>query len=359
MIGPFLPTLLSLVLAAGIVVSSPPAFADALQQAQQLMKQGRFEEALQQTERILRNQPRDAQARFAKGLILTEMNRPDEAIAVFASLTEDYPELPEPYNNLAVLYDQKKQYEKAKTALEMAIRTHPAYATAHENLGDIYARMASRAYDKALQLDSSNVTAQNKLALIKELIAFAPERRAVASAAKALATEPASRAPEPPVRPPVRVREATGQAQASSQPQVVASVGEDSAQPSDALPRTPAPVDAQGRSAAEKAIDDWAAAWSRKDADAYLAHYAVDFQTPNGQSRSSWEAERRMRIGKPKSIRVSLENLEVTVKGADQAIARFRQHYRSPGFNSAVNKILVLVRREDRWLIQQERIASR
>ena len=87
----------------------------------------------------IRDRPKDAQGRFLKGQILTEMNKPADAIAVFTKLTEDYPELPEPYNNLAVLYAQQKQYDKARTALEMAIRTHPSYAIAYENLGDVYA----------------------------------------------------------------------------------------------------------------------------------------------------------------------------------------------------------------------------
>src|SRR3990172_7908831 len=64
----------------------------------------------------------------------------------------------------------KAQYEKARAALEQSIRTHPSYATAYENLGDVYAKLASQAYDKALQLDSSNSTTQNKLALIRDLI---------------------------------------------------------------------------------------------------------------------------------------------------------------------------------------------
>ena len=89
---------------------------------------------------------------------------------MFTELTEEYPELPEPYNNLAVLYAGQGDYDKARKALEMAIRTHPSYAVAHENLGDIYATLASQAYDKALQLDNNNVTARKKLALIKELL---------------------------------------------------------------------------------------------------------------------------------------------------------------------------------------------
>src|SRR4029077_13377674 len=87
----------------------------------------------------------------------------------FTSLTEDYPELPEPYNNLAVLYASKGKYDKPRNPLARAIRTHPSDAIAHENLGDVYAKMASEAYDKALQLDRSNAAAQTKLAMIKDL----------------------------------------------------------------------------------------------------------------------------------------------------------------------------------------------
>src|SRR6185369_9445937 len=113
---------------------------------------------------------RDPQGRFLKGLILAEQNKASEAIDVFTALTKDYPELPEPYNNLAVLYAAQGQYEKARAALEQSIRTHPSYATAYENLGDVYTKLASQAYDKALQLDSSNSAAKSKLSLVRDLI---------------------------------------------------------------------------------------------------------------------------------------------------------------------------------------------
>ncbi|HXF67564.1 MAG TPA: tetratricopeptide repeat protein, partial [Burkholderiales bacterium] len=145
------------------------AQGDELQEANQLFKQGQLDRALERVEAFLKSRPKDARGRFLKGLILTEQNRPNEAIKAFTELTQDFPELPEPYNNLAVLYASQGQYEKARAALEMAIRTHPSYATAHENLGDIYAKMASQAYDKALQLDRSNTTARTKLNLIREL----------------------------------------------------------------------------------------------------------------------------------------------------------------------------------------------
>ena len=126
--------------------------ADEVQDINKMMRQGQLPQALERVDNFLAGKPRDAQGRFLKGLILTEMNRPNDAIQVFLKLSQDYPELPEPYNNLAVLYASQGQYEKARVALESSIRTHPSYATAHENLGDIYAKMASQAYDKALQL---------------------------------------------------------------------------------------------------------------------------------------------------------------------------------------------------------------
>jgi tetratricopeptide (TPR) repeat protein len=65
-------------------------------------------------------------------LILTEQGNSKEAIEIFTKLTQDYPELPEPYNNLAVIYASQGQYDKARAALEQSIRTHPSYATAYE-----------------------------------------------------------------------------------------------------------------------------------------------------------------------------------------------------------------------------------
>ena len=127
---------------------------------------------MEKVDAYLGDKPKDAQARFLKGVIHTELNQPEAAIEVLSKLSEDYPELPEPYNNLAVLYAQQKQYEQARVALETAVRAHPSYAIAYENLGDLYAKQASEAYDKAARLDSKNASAQRKLALTRELFSI-------------------------------------------------------------------------------------------------------------------------------------------------------------------------------------------
>ncbi len=173
-------------LAIGLVVAlATPAFADDLTEIQRLVKQGQYPEAQEKVDAYLSGHPKDAHARFLKGLIYTETNKPNEAIGVFTKLIEDYPELPEPYNNLAVLYAQQRQYDKARTSLEMAIRTHPSYAIAYENLGDVYAKLASQAYDKALQLDKTNTATQRKLALIRDLISTPGKGNAKPQAAPA------------------------------------------------------------------------------------------------------------------------------------------------------------------------------
>src|ERR1700704_2859561 len=165
---------------AAALCSALAARGDDLQDASAFLKAGQHSQALERVNKVLKAKPRDPQARFLKGIIVTEQGSSKEAIEIFTKLTQDYPELPEPYNNLAVIYASQGQYEKARAALEQSIRTHPSYATAYENLGDVYAKLASQAYDKALQLDKSNTGAQNKLALVRE-IARSPGTIAVAA----------------------------------------------------------------------------------------------------------------------------------------------------------------------------------
>ena len=360
-------------LRTGVVASllalcaSSGAHADALQDVSTLLKQEKFAQALEAADKYLAAKPKDAQGRFLKGIALTEMKRLDAATSVFQKLTEDYPELPEPYNNLAVIYAQQKQYEKAKAALEMAIRTHPAYATAHENLGDIYARLASQAYDKALQLDSSNSSAQSKLSLINDLMVGVPGARMPAgdgrkpvtaiAAAPTPAPAPAS-TPSKPAGAPTTVAAATPASAPVAVAAAVPPVAKPTAEP--AKPSEPASkpaVSAGDSDAVMGVVSAWAAAWSRKDVKGYLAFYAKEFKTPGGVARSAWEAERHQRIDKPGKIEVSVKTPQVSVEN-DKAVVRFRQVYSWNGQDKSANKRLDLVKREGRWLIAQETVGG-
>lgn len=157
--------------AASAMFAVAPVLADALGDVRTQFQQGDLAGALEAVDHHLAGDPGNAQARFLKALILADQGKADAAVEVLTALTEDYPELPEPYNNLAVLHAAQGRYESALIALESALRAHPGYATAHENLGDIHARLALAEYEEALALDAKNATAREKRALLQTLLA--------------------------------------------------------------------------------------------------------------------------------------------------------------------------------------------
>jgi tetratricopeptide (TPR) repeat protein len=353
------------VLVAALLLAVTPVHADEAQEISRMMKQGQQEKALERANSYLATHPKDAQVRFIKGLILTEQNKTGDAIKVFTSITDDYPELPEPYNNLAVLYASQGQFEKAKTALEMAINTHPSYATAHENLGDIYAKMASQAYDKALQLDKGNANAQSKLALIKDIFSKqggrAPAKPAVVASAAPVAAAAAKPAPAPtatPVAVPVKTVAQAEPAKPTPAPATpVPAVKPTIAEPAKLAPEKSAP-EARGddNAALLATAEAWARAWSAKNVAAYLKFYAPDLVLAKGESRKNWEQTRQERISKPKSILVEIISPEVKMIDASHAKVTFKQHYRASSFNSETWKTLVMVKSDGKWLIHEERI---
>jgi len=143
-----------------------------------MIRDGQYAAARVKLDAALAADAKNPQARFLRGVVQADQDEPDKAVATFQALTEDFPELPEPYNNLAVIWAQHGQYEKARAALESAIASHPDYAIAHENLGDIYSRLAGAEYDRAASLDKTNKSAQAKLVLVRQLYAVAPSSNA-------------------------------------------------------------------------------------------------------------------------------------------------------------------------------------
>ena len=324
-----------------LLSASHVAYADDIEDANRLFKEGQHSHALEKVNGYLVSKPKDAQGRFLKGLILTEQGRTTDAIKIFSDLTEDYPELPEPYNNLAVLYASQGQYENAKLALEMAIRTHPSYATAHENLGDIYAKMASQAYDRALQLDRNSTSTQIKLAMINDLFSDGARNK------ESYASTHSNPVP--------------GKTEATA----LAAVAEKSPVAAQPLPSAmvtikPTPLvlslaQTDQNKEVIKTVNAWAAAWSSRDANKYLSFYAADFKTPNNESRTDWEATRQERVTTPKSIQVSISNATVKFSDTDHAVVSFRQSYRSSHHSASGKKTLLMVKSGGKWLIQEER----
>ncbi|WP_372659041.1 tetratricopeptide repeat protein [Hydrogenophaga sp.] len=327
-----------LAVAVSAALGAPLAVAqgDDYAEVNRMVRSGQFSEALVKVDQYLTAKPRDPQMRFLKGVIQTESGKTTDAIGTFSKLTEDFPELPEPYNNLAVLYAGQSQFDKARAALEMAIRTNPSYATAHENLGDVYAKLASQAYSKALQLDAGNTAVAPKLSLIRTL--FSADAKGTRPTIVAAAPSPAPAAVKPAPAP---------------SPAVAAA-------PAPAPTPAPAPAPAaaaNGTADVEAAVAQWASAWSARNMSNYLGAYAPNFTPSGGQARKAWESDRRARIVPRSSITVDISDMTVDVKG-DRATARFRQDYSSDNLNVTSRKTLEMVKSGNRWLIVSESTGS-
>lgn len=337
------------VIAICSATASLPVYAGELQDIQALLKQGNQSQALDRANAYLAKNPKDAQVRFIKGVILSEQGKTGEAIKVFTALTEDFPELPEPYNNLAVLYASQQQYDKARQALEMAIQTHPSYATAHENLGDIYAKMASEAYDRALKIDKANAAAQTKLSLIKDIFPLNTRQQRPTAKPTVVAAAPAP-APTPAPATPIKTSSPTATPTPAAVP-APAKAPEKPVEKAEKPKQNP-------NQAITAMLNSWAQAWSNKNVSGYLSHYAPDFKTPKGEPRSEWEKFRKDRLTAPKHIDVSVSAIKISVKDDNHAQVTFRQHYKADTLNTSATKTLVLIKSGDKWLIQQERVGS-
>jgi Flp pilus assembly protein TadD len=154
----------ALALAAG----EPP---DVSREIERIFRSGDRSLAFQRVDQAIAAQPDNARLRFLRGVMLSESQREAEAIAVFERLTLDYPDLPEPYNNLAVLHAARGQLDRARELLETALRNDPAYLAARENLGDVFVRLALRAYEAAGSGPRTDASLQRKLRLARELAA--------------------------------------------------------------------------------------------------------------------------------------------------------------------------------------------
>ena len=374
--------------ATALLVGASTAYANNAD-ITSLLQGSQPEQALKLIDQRLTATPKDPQLRFLQGVAFAMANKNKEAIDTFTQLTKEFPELPEPYNNLAVLYANQNQLDKSRQALEQAIRTNPSYSTAHENLGDIYAKLASQAYSKALQLDGSHAqSVQPKLALIHDLFSTGQaqaQAQALAQAPSApapvtaTATQAVSSSTTAPAQATVVAAAATAQPVASAQPATATPVTETASSPATepkaetktiakaepkAEPKAVATADAGQAAKAdtppaanvaevEAAVRTWAKAWAAKDMANYLAAYSPNFQTPGNQSRKAWEAERRARIVGKRSISVNLADLTITTQN-DRATARFRQHYRADTLNVSSRKTLQLELRKGQWLIVSE-----
>jgi tetratricopeptide (TPR) repeat protein len=189
-------------LAAGIFMAASGAavaqvsraVADGTPEIDAAIAQRNWQSALEQLDARITTNRRDVQAKFKRANALAQLGRDDDAIAAYTELTQDYPELPEPYNNLAALQAKHGHYDEARATLEIAVRANPSYALAYSNLGDLYLRLASSAYQRAATLDG-DAHARQRIAQVEHIVT-AP-KAAAASRANGTGADAATAASAP------------------------------------------------------------------------------------------------------------------------------------------------------------------
>lgn len=151
-----------------------PSISPEVSRAAELLELRQFEQAEKAIVQGLKAKPRDAQWRFLEAVLWTQTRPTDAAISAFESLVEEFPELSEPHNNLAVLYLRQGQPQKARQSLERAIRNRPDYGLAYENLGDLYVQLAFEAYDRGSRVSNASPFLRPKRDFLMGLPAAGP-----------------------------------------------------------------------------------------------------------------------------------------------------------------------------------------
>ena len=337
----------TLAVAFGVPVAV--ARADELQDVAKLVSANRLIEAENRADAYLEKTPKDAQMRFLKGVILSQKNQRDEAVVVFTALTQDFPELPEPYNNLAVIYAAEGQYDKARDALELAVRVSPRYATAHENLGDVYAALAARSYQDARRFDGNNASALRKLnaerALLTGSTIATPAAPATPAASPASPDQKA--APEA-----TRSQRNIGLPQPAGPAATIVGFGADA--PEVVLPSADSSMPQRANVVGYEAPARGSAANETSTLPGVKTQIDSDPAAGSPQAIADVTAAvQRWAAGRS----VSTDGLRIRIDG-DTAVARFREASLAKGKASPVNRVLTLQSDGAAWTVTEARTGS-
>jgi len=313
---------------------------------EKLLRDGHLDEAEKEIRQAQIADGESAQLKFSACVLQAQQSTPKKAIACFQQLAQAYPELPEIYNNVGVLYAGMGMQVEARKWFERGLTQQQAYATLHQNLLNLQAEINRNAYAAALRLDISKSNASPKLSLIGKLTSLheggSPSLSSAAAALPRKATVPVVSAPRTEVANDKSSEKLT-QALPAKPPSAPAVVASD---------RT---TDLKSQSQVRETVQAWAQAWSKKDINAYLKAYSPSFNPGGNLSRSAWEEQRRARIMSKKQIQIELSDFNITLSNSNaKATATFLQSYQSGAIVTASRKTLELFEDKGQWLITRE-----
>ena len=288
------------------LIFSPVLTANTIQNLQQQIAGKDYSAAARNGEQLLIDNPDHTWVRFLTAYAHQQNNQMTRAITLYEDIIRDHPGLPEPRNNLALIYLAQGDYDRASQLLVDAINTHPSYATAYENLSRIYAGLASEAYRRAISESSEPARYTHNI----ELDAIDQLNLPL----EALATKSV-------------VNETTLVTTANLETFLI------------------------------EQVKGWAKAWSNKNFERYSGFYSLQYRA-KFKNHSAWLEHRHQRIDRPGSISVEVSNIQISWEGENQAMLDFRQRFDSPRYTDRVVKRLVFSRLGAQWKITEERVLS-
>lgn len=137
-----------------------------------LLARGELPAALARAEAATKAQPGDSQMRFLFGVVLMDLQRNAQALEVFSGMSQDFPELPEPFNNIALLQVRLGQPELARLALDTALRNDPGHRQARLNLAQVHLMLAAQALQLAATAAPADREVLQKLQAVRALLAL-------------------------------------------------------------------------------------------------------------------------------------------------------------------------------------------
>lgn len=274
--------------------------------------------------------------KFAQAQSLANKGEIDQAIAIYTSLIKENPQVPEAYNNLAALYLKKNDTKQAKHILEQGLYAHKGYGVLYESLTAINVAMAREAYSKALQIElkPADVTIAS-LSLDKK----EPKEKSTIVISKV-----------------TKQTESKNTAVIAKEKTVVEKKAEPEAKLSGEIRRVSVATKPVKKSETiETTLQAWSAAWSAQAVDMYLSFYHSNYKPSNGLSRNGWEQSRRLKLKKPRWIKIGLSDFNIEKNNGRQAIVKFKQSYKSNRYNDVSSKRMILLYTNSGWRIFQEK----
>jgi hypothetical protein len=285
--------------------TGPVFAAGIIQDLQLLIDQKFYDQAALSGEQLLKNHSRDPEIEFLTAYAFQMNGQQGKASRHYQNIIRWHPELPEPRNNLAMIYLSRGDYDKASELLVNAINTHRSYATAYANLSSIYTGIASEAYRRAVSESNEPVNYANKIELtpLTRLTSLG-EGRIVGNISQPELTE---------------------------NPAIGATLA--------------------------KHLMAWAQAWSEKDIDAYIGYYSTEHKH-NFATHADWVKQRKQRLLRPGFIKIGISDIQIRAQTKNLAIIDFEQSFDSIDYSDRVIKRLGLSRIGSQWKITDERVLS-